>query len=212
MFSSCRDRLQLHHSFSSCWNICLIGLMIFLGLHRNICLPNSVLARIGKKFLLEIKTSAIWSSDGSPSSSRRRVTSHIHDRCRIVYPSWTGEPPPLCEHRRAVHPDPCFLDRSAGWVLEAAGVPKLPPTPVSREGGWVWEGSNPLPKPQTSLRFGEVVTSLPPKPQTSLRFGGGGGGGGRGCYSLPKLETSLGFGFANLHPSSPTRKMKKKNI
>ena len=46
-----------------------------------------------------------------------------------------------------------------------------------------------------------------------------GGGGGYslpkletslgGSNSPPKLETSLGFGFANLHPSSPTRKMKK---
>ena len=33
----------------------------------------------------------------------------------------------------------------------------LPPTPVSREGVWVWGGSNPPPKPQTSFRFWRVV-------------------------------------------------------
>ena len=51
--------------------------------------------------------------------------------------------------------------------------------------------------------FGEgVVTSPPPSqtgyspPQTRNQFGGG-------SNSPPKLETSLGFGFANLHPLLP---------
>ena len=43
-----------------------------------------------------------------PTSCGRRVTSHVNARCRIVYPSWTGEPPSLCEHGTDVYPNPCF--------------------------------------------------------------------------------------------------------
>ena len=60
-----------------------------------------------------------------PTKYGRGVTSHLNSRCRIVCPSWTGEPPSLCEHGTTVYPGLCFLDRSAGRVLATAGVKLL---------------------------------------------------------------------------------------
>ena len=68
--------------------------------------------------------------------SRRRVpdqfwaTRHKSRECSLPHrqPSWTGEPASLCEHGTNVYPGPCFLDRSAEWVVEAAGVELLQPS------------------------------------------------------------------------------------
>ena len=64
--------------------------------------------------------------------------------------------------------DETYEDECMQRIAEQVEKLKLPQTPVSRGRGF---------------GFGEVVTPLP-KPQTSLRFGGG-------C-SLPKLVSSLG--------------------
>ena len=94
---------------------------------------------------------------------------------------------------------------------------------------WVSSSSQPPPRPDVRVPvthaaadtgfkgfgFGGVTPSLLPKPQTSLKVWEGGGGGGGGSHPLPKLETSLGFGFASPFPPSQLEKngkMKKLKV
>ena len=87
------------------------------------------------------------------------------------------------EKRGAVRPNeaPHTLVRRSSRVFNTS-LSMLSPTPVSRGGG-----SNPLPKPQTSLRFGEE-------------------GGGSG-YPLLPTQTSLRFGRVVTPPPLPSPKL-----